>query len=483
VFSLDLQTPTGPIPHRGVKTLTLHEAEEEFPRLRTVVLVDAAPPALVELQSQGTVTLRIDTGAGPQVVHDGRVKKLRRKGRELFLETVPASAAFAGVEHTRTFASPDRNPCRIADLPGLRGAFRGVDGLDLLDAVVGQVTQFQENGLNLLRRLARLSDRVVRCTFDAIAVTDPPVGPGSALRPETQVSGTAEWGTELESAVAECLVWNETTGEAPVRPASAPAPAAGLPGVEEARGFYAPAGASDFPAALPVNRTAARAAARAAAERLDRAFYWREALTDLSVRVGSVVTLPSGSPLTGPLRVVRRKVQFGRATDFGVINRVELRPAAGRPRCGHGTEELRLFKAEVSHVADADRLGMIGVRLPWQRPGACVMAAVPQPFGGAFAVPRPGDWVEVLLAPRTVAAPVVLGAVYRGNRPAPTADGADRVEWRTPEGLVIRLSGTARTIELVVLEGETVRARLMIGPDGLRVHGNFRMVGGKMFFE
>lgn len=353
----------------------------------------------------------------------GQVTEVRRVRGEVRLTVSPPTAS--DLRLTRTFAPPAADPVPLFELTGFRAAFPAVEHLEQLAAAAHHFTQDSETGPQLLRRAARLSGRVLAFTHDTVRVARPPSGTGRPIRP----AGAGR------RPGADCWVVRR-------RPAGAETP-----------------------------------------EGLNRRYVGWETLTDLGVRVGEVVTLPPGSAYPGPLRVARRVVRFDAACpDAGLTTRLQLRPTGGVPLVrGGGT--VRVVGGEVMHVTDARRLGRVGVRFPWMASG-CVMAEVAQPSTAAFAVPRVGDRVAVLLRPRSVAPPLLLGATFTPGRPAATAAGDALVEWRTPEGLLVRLDRAAGQIVLAVFDAAGVtEAELTVSAAGLRLTGDVEFLRGNVRFS
>jgi hypothetical protein len=57
---------------------------------------------------------------------------------------VAAAAKWKVTPRTRSFAAADGVPVALHSLPGLQGAFPGIQGLNRLTAQVAEVTQFDE---------------------------------------------------------------------------------------------------------------------------------------------------------------------------------------------------------------------------------------------------------------------------------------------------------------------------------------------------
>jgi hypothetical protein len=391
---------------------------EQYPPELTVLLAQVVRGGeLSDLVNDGPVALKLDG----EVAFTGMVTEVRRVRRGVRLTVTPPTTIDARVRRTITFAPPASDPVPVFQLSGFRAAFPNVECLEQLDGAVGHLTRDNETWPRVLRRAAQLCGRAVAITHDTVRIVPPPSGTGRPIPQAARVLGADRW------------VLRRRAGE-------------------------------EMP------------------EELDRRFVAWERLTDVGLRVGEVVTLPAGSPCPNPLRVARRVVRFSASRPGeGLTNRVQLRPAGGRPRV-RGSERLKLVDAEVVHVTDSRRFGRVGVRFPWMADG-CVMGEVLQPSTAAFAVPRVGDRVPVLLLPRSTSPPLVLGANFTPNRLAAAANGDDRAEWRTPEGLLVRLDRTAGEIVLAVFDKNgAIKAELALSAAGLRLKGNIEYHEGQMRF-
>src|SRR5262249_18639085 len=140
--------------------------------------------------------------------------------------TAPDTLAWDLVPHTRTFSPNQCIACRLADLPGMRGLFGEVEGLDQLDIEVALATQFHETDLAFLRRMAWLSGKQLSCRHDKVA-TAAANGSARRLPGEAVLRDSVSWKWVMEPAVSECLAWNVGSGRMPADPVTVDLPGDG----------------------------------------------------------------------------------------------------------------------------------------------------------------------------------------------------------------------------------------------------------------
>jgi hypothetical protein len=244
--------------------------------------------------------------------------------------------------------------------------------------------------------------------------------------------------------------------------------------------------------------SAAACAGRAAAAAFAAVVGWSADLRDATVGPGDVIRPPAGRGPAADLVVVARDLSYDPRRPPGrqVVNHIMARPAAAAdaPAPPEPARGLVPLIGQVVGLDDSRRHGRVKLRLPWHEVRGAnpsrfdgVWCAVPQSFGGAdprgrchgaVVLPALWDWCIAVADPRGFVPPVLLGAVYRGDRARTSGlvgdPALDRLLAATPGGVVVLArddpGGGAGSLTLAVRDaGGRAVASLILDRTGVRV--------------
>lgn len=461
---------------------TLHAGEEMPTELRVVFdtgVVDDAE--LLRFHADdGTARIRLCDDAHLDVELDVRSVNVRTVDSEVKRQraiTFRLRQSLDGGRKTRSFAPQAAGQCTICDCVGLQPAFSSVEGLELLDVLVSQVTQFEETDIQFLGRLAAMSGRYLTHSKQGVLRITSDAPPSTPLPLSGVIRERVTWEVAASEQQRGAATWNEDEDTVDRKMGI---PSRVDPLALAALNIGVSNNSSDFVKHVFSDRDPARLAELEARRNRDTVFYWKGALRRSDIAVGDVVTLPNGLAFAGDeLRVITRELSFDeRRSEDQLLNIVELKPARGLRKLPF-TETLHMVKAKVVHLNDKTKLGLVAIQLPWQADGEFVMATNLQRTSKAFSMPEKHDWTIVLMQPFSFARPVVLGSIFRAGVTAPLAKGDQLVSWQFA-GCEVRYDNQAKKL-IVMFEGGV---QLEICLSDVHVSGgDFKIVDGKLILE